>query len=218
MSRITAVREGLLLNRGIYDSREVARLLRKHAELVARWTLDHPDRPALVPPSLDSQFFSFHDLISLLVVGELHERGVTTDDIRRGIQFLSEQLGTDRPLAHKKLATVGRSFFANVGDWYDAGKGGQGAFDLVIKPLLRPIEYDQSAMASLWRPHDRVALTPRIQAGTPCIDHTRIPTSAIRDMNLGGDSPEDIADEYELDVEDVLAAIDYEKSLILVGT
>jgi uncharacterized protein (DUF433 family) len=167
-----------------------------------------------VTPSL-GQFFSFHDLISLLVARELHERGVSTDEIREGTLYLARQLDTDRPLAHKGLATVGRSFFAKLGDWYDAGKGGQGAFDLVIKPMLRPIDYDEAQMASHWRPYKRIGLTPRIQAGAPCIDGTRILTAGIRDMVSTGDDPADIAEAYEIPIADVRAAIGYEESLIL---
>jgi uncharacterized protein (DUF433 family) len=202
--------EGRLLGLGIYGSREVARLIRVHPEVLARWTTSRPGKPALIEPS-QGDLFTFRDLISLLIIAELYNRSVTTDDIRAGIKFLARELGTDRPLAHRRLATVGRQFFADVGEWYDAGKGGQGAFLSVIEPILRPIEYDAQEMAALWRPHQRVWVNPKVQAGSPCVDRTRVPTSILAAM--ADEGIEDLAADYDLTVEDVEAAIDFERQL-----
>lgn len=209
-----------LLGQGIYGSRQIARLLRAHLDLVARWTTSRAQKPALIEPS-QGDLFTFHDLISLLVVKELHDRGVTTDEIREGVQYLAKALNTERPLAHQGLATVDRGFYAKLdsetgaGAWYHAGRGGQGAFELIIKPHLRPIEYDETRMASLWRPHERVWINPRVQAGTPCIDATRIPTEVLAAMAKAEDPEDlaDLADEYEIELADVTAALDYEAQL-----
>jgi uncharacterized protein (DUF433 family) len=69
-------------------------------------------------------------------------------------------------------------------------------------------------MASLWRPHDRVWINPKVQAGTPCVDATRIPTAALADMASAEDDLEDLADDYEIDIADIRAAIGYEKELL----
>ena len=97
-------------------------MIRAHPELVARWSTKSQGKRALVEPS-QGDLFSFHDLISLLVVKELWDRKVSTDEIRAGEDFLAQALKTERPLAHRDLATVGRQFFAKVGGWYDAGEG-----------------------------------------------------------------------------------------------
>lgn len=203
-----------LLGHGIYGSREAARLVRVRPETLARWTSNRAGKPALVEPS-QGDLFSFHDLISLRVIAELWNRKVSTDEIRAGIDFLARELGTDRPLAHKHLATVGNQFFAKVGEWYDAGKGGQGAFELVIRPVLKPIEYDSDDMASLWRPHDWVWINPRVQAGSPCVDETRILTSLLAGMAEGEDEDDlqDLADDFDLELGAVRAALDYEREL-----
>lgn len=140
-----------MMSRGIYDLRELARLSQLHPDVVRRWARPHRHLPAIVTPSLDP-YFSFLDLITVHIAAELHGRNVSDDDLRRGVAVLSDELGMDRPLAHRRLATVGRSFFANLGDWVDAGKGGQGAFFEFIKPVLKPIEYDPDEIAQLWRP------------------------------------------------------------------
>ena len=144
-----AVVNNALVGRGIYDGVEMARLIRVHPETLARWTSG-------ADPVLTSggRFFDFQDLVSLLVVAELWRRDVPVAEIVRGTRALSDTLGVDRPLAHveaARLATVGRAFFADVGEWVDAGKGLQGAFQPMIEPVLRPLEYDASGMARLWR-------------------------------------------------------------------
>jgi uncharacterized protein (DUF433 family) len=172
----------------------------------------------LIEPS-HGDLFTFVDLVSLLVMSELYKRGVSTDDLRAGGAFLVRELQTERPFAHETLATVGSEFYARldaggVGAWYNAGRGGQGAFESIILPVLRPIEYGSDSMASLWRPHDRVWINPKVQAGTPCVDATRIPTAALADMASAEDDLEDLADDYEIDIADIRAAIGYEKELL----
>lgn len=202
-----------LIGRGIYDPTEAARLIRVHPETLARWTTG---RRPLVSPACD-RFFDFEDLVSLLVIAELWRRDVHANDIRRGIEVLSDELGVDRPLGHidapKRLATVGRSFFANIGEWADAGKGFQLAFQPMIEPVLRPLEYDTQGMAHLWRPLEFVTATPVVQAGTPCVEATRVPTTTIDGLVRVGEAIEDIAFDLDLEIEQIEAALRFEAAL-----
>lgn len=203
----------VLLGRGIYDPTEAARLVRVHPETLTRWT---SGADPLVTPAFD-RFFDFEDLVSLLVIGELWRRNVPTGEIRQGIRALANEFGVDRPLAHvdapKRLATVGRSFFANVGEWADAGKGWQLAFQPMIEPVLRPLEYDVQGMAHLWRPLDLVTATPTVQAGTPCVEATRVPTTTIDGLVRVGEDVEDIAFDLDLDIDQIEAALRFESAL-----
>jgi uncharacterized protein (DUF433 family) len=108
---------------------------------------------------------------------------------------------------------VGTAFFAEVGDWVDAGKGGQGSFQQVIRPLLRPITYDSSGIAAIWRPHNAVWINPRIQTGTPCIEGTRVPTAVLYRLVALGDDRDEVAEDYAISPEQLDAAIDFETSL-----
>lgn len=210
---MTSVGSSALLGRGIYDPAEAARLLRVHPETLARWTTGkHP----LVEPAFE-RFFDFEDLVSLLVISELWRRNVPTDEIRWGVEVLAKELGVARPLAHidapKRLATVGKAFFANIGEWADAGKGFQLAFQPMIEPVLRPLEYDTRGMAHLWRPVDFVTATPMVQAGTPCIEATRVPTSTIGGLVHAGEEIEDISFDLDLQIEQIEAALRFEAAL-----
>ena len=206
------------LGRGIYDIAEVARLLRKTRGRVEGWTRPRPSRPPLLTGEL-AGLFSFWDLISLRVIGELIDRGMPRDAIATGDEHLARSLGTDRPFAHEKLATVGAGFFADITDgWEDAGLGGQLAFQSTIEPLLEPITFNEASMAMIWRPCPCVWINPEVQAGAPCVDGTRIPTSQIAGL-LGIDNLVDkdinlACDDYWITSEQVQAALDYELSLV----
>ncbi len=201
------------LGRGIYDVKEIARLLNTGPARVTGWVSPRSARPALLEGQLGG-LFSFWDLISLRVIAELTHRRVPRRQIVRGAEHLSRALGTDRPFAHEDLATVGKAFFAQLsGDWEDVGLGGQLAFQTVIGPLINPITYNDKRMASIWRPHRHVWINPAVQAGAPCIEGTRVPTQLIAGL-VGNDSSiaeiENIADDYCLTRDQVTAALDYE--------
>lgn len=206
--------EASFLDRGIYDVNEMARLVRVRPERLARWTTGPLP---LVRPSFEERLFDFEDLISLLIIVELRRRDVELAEIRVGIEALRDKLEVERPLAHidarERLATVGRSWFAHFDEWADAGRRWQLAFQPVIEPVLKPIEYDTQGMAELWRPLGLITATPHVQAGTPCIEATRVPTVTIADLVAVDEDPEDIAFDLDLEVEQVQAALRFEAAL-----
>lgn len=201
-----------LLGRGIYDVVDIARLTHRDPQTIIGWTTSRVAKPALLEPHVPG-VYSFVDLISLNVISELRRRGVSRRDILRGKEYLEGKLHTDRPFAHRGLATVGSSFFVELGSWVDAGLGGQGAFEEVIKPLLEPIEFDDSGLAAIWRPQNGIWLNPHIQAGAPCIEGRRVPTSTIASLVAEGQSVDEVADDFDLSIGDVRAALAWEDDL-----
>ena len=202
---------------GVYDAVEVSHLLAEPAERVLRWAApDRHGRPAIVPLSL-GRAFSFLDLVSLAVASELWRRRVSEPDLRHGVAYLQRLTGQGQPLAHRdtieRLATAGAAWLANLdGEWYDIGKGGQGPFEEVVRLYLERIAFDELNVARLWRPAPMVVLDPRIQAGKPCLEGTRVPTETIAAM-VETDSHQAVADELDLTVEQVEAAVDFEDGL-----
>ena len=199
-----------LLGRGIYDIVETARIVRRNPDTVARWTRgEHP-----LHPVQHDRIISFLDLISLWVISELIRRGVPRREIRAGGEYVARHLGTNSPFAHRDLATVGAAFLGKdlheIEDWVDVGKGGQGAFPVLIEELLRPIEFDADHLAAIWRPERGIWLNPDVQAGAPCIDGTRVPTKLVADLKTAGEHFEDIASDLSLDITQVSAALEYE--------
>lgn len=198
--------EPTLLGAGIYDLTEAARLVGRAADTIARWVRG----AEALHRVRDAKILNFLDIISLLVISELVRRRVPKPEIRRGGKYLSRKLDTNYPFAHKEIVTAGAALFGKFGDWVDIGKGGQLAFQVVIRKYLKPISYGGDDLASAWRPRPRILVNPAIQAGAPCIEGTRVPTLMIAELV---ESPEDypqIAGDYRLTVEDVQAAVEYE--------
>jgi len=206
-----------LVDVGVYDAQEISHLLAQNVDCIVRWSVpDGKGRPAIVPPSLD-RAFSFVDLVSFAVVAELWGRLVSEVEMRNGVALLMQETGYDKPLAQQQvievLATCGTSLIANLGGgWFDIGKGGQGAFEEVLLVYLKAISYDDLGVAQRWRPAPLVVLDPRVQAGTPCIEGTRIPTQVVATM-LDTDSAETVGEELDLTVEQVHAAANFEAAL-----
>ena len=56
---------------------------------------------------------------------------------------------------------------------------------------------------------DRIIINPQVMAGKPIIRGTRITVDLILELLAAGMKPEEIAEDYKINVEDVLAAILY---------
>jgi len=208
---------GRLVGLGVYDATEISFLLGTSTDRIVRWSLpDQRNLPAISSPYLDP-FFTFEDLVSFAIALDLHRRGVSDKDLRNGVEALRHITDYSRPLANQtvigKLATSGRSFLIQHEDeWNDLGRGGQGTFKAVVRVYLRGVDFDQLGAANKWTAAKGVLIDPKIQAGTPCIAGTRIPTSTIREL-LEEETIHEISDDLELSSDQVKAARDFEISL-----
>ena len=61
---------------------------------------------------------------------------------------------------------------------------------------------------------DRIAIDPAIRHGKPIIKGTRVPVEIVLGSLAGGMQIEEIAKEYDLEREDVLAALAYAARMI----
>lgn len=197
-----------LLGKGIYDVVDAARMIRRDPYTVVRWVLG--ERPLHVAPQLP--LLCFLDVISLYVISELRRNGVSFREIRRGSEYLTRKLNTSYPFAHKRLATAGEAFLAEIEEWLDVGKHGQHAFQITIQDVLQPIDYGGEELATIWRPAEGVWVNPLVQAGAPCIDGTRVPTRLIADLTTAGENPMDLAEDFALNVSQINDAVAYEEA------
>ena len=220
--------EATLLSRGVYSLAEIARLIGRQNDTVKRWITG--ERPLYV---VDNDIvFDFYDLISLWVVSRLRREKVPSIAITTGRDYLSEKLDTQYPFVHHKgIATLGKSFFGRVEDWWvDVGKSGQSFFpDMIeqkLKPVIfvdeelrrtyeqefKPMEFGEDQMAKAWIPYPGVRVDPKVQSGQPCLEGTRVPALMIADLveKSGGESwYELIAEDYQLKKRQVKKAVGY---------
>ena len=208
---------GRLVGLGIYDAQEISFLLGTKPEKIIRWAMpDQRGLPPIVVPYSES-YFTFEDLVSFAVALNLDHRGVVDRDLRNGVEALRRHTNSFRPLANQsvlnQIATSGSSFLLQRGDeWIDLGRGGQGTFESVVRIYLIGITFDQVGIANKWIAASGVVIDPKIQAGSPCIQGTRVPTSTVLDL-LENESIEDVAHELELTNQQIEAARDFQRSL-----
>jgi uncharacterized protein (DUF433 family) len=60
----------------------------------------------------------------------------------------------------------------------------------------------------------RIVVDPEIRSGKPVIAGTRVPVDLIVGKLAGGMSTSEVADEYEISLDDVLAALRYAASIV----
>jgi uncharacterized protein (DUF433 family) len=112
-------------------------------------------------------------------------------------------------------------FIHHLGDIVVASEGGL----IILRELhqwfqahLSRIEYDENKIALRLFPFTRasghtdeqprfIVIDPRVSFGRPIIDGTGIPTTAIYERYLAGDSPEHLAKDYERDLAEIHEAI-----------
>jgi uncharacterized protein (DUF433 family) len=169
-----------------------------------------------VVPSFE-RAFSFADLVALSVAFTLKTRGVSEKDLRLGILKLREMTGSAHPLTSKdiveSIATSGSCFLLyQDGNWYDVGKGKQGTFTDVVSIWLKHLAWDEVGNVAQWHPAPLVLIDPGIQAGAPCVEGTRVPTSVIFEL-VEGEAIDEIAEDLDLSIDQVESAISFETAL-----
>lgn len=172
------------LGLGVYSLADIARLIGRPIDTVKRWIAGEPPLYKVANPIV----LDFYDLISLWVISRLRKEGVPQNAIRVGRENLSRKLSTPYPFVHRKgMVALGKTIFGKMefGD------------DLIVKA---------------WQPHPGVRVDPKIQSGQPCLEGTRVPALMISDLvkKSGGEEwYELIASDYELQTDQVKAAVEY---------
>lgn len=147
---------------------------------------------------------NFYTLIELFSLAELRELGVSMRTLRASREELAERYGTRYPFALRGLLTDGRRLLKELGDQtlLELGTGGQSAFQSVVEPFCRRLDFDVSSqLASRYFPLGRdssIVVSPRYAFGRPVIAGTNLATETIAALVQGGESIDDVADAYQL--------------------
>lgn len=154
----------------------------------------------------------FYTLIELFTVAELRRLGVTMRTLKANRAELAERFSTPYPFALRGLLTDGRRLLKELNEkaLLELGSGGQSAFEEVVAPFCRRLDFDAtSQLAALFFPMGRdvpVVVSPAHAFGRPVIAGTNLPTETVANLVRGGESLDDIAAEYQLSREEVESA------------
>jgi uncharacterized protein (DUF433 family) len=140
-------------------------------------------------------------------------------NIRSALAFVEKRYDWEHPLIQAEFRTDGVQLFVEeLGRTINASQRGQLAIDLALR--LDRLEWeDGSGLATALFPlvahrgekePKHVVIDPRRSFGRPIIAGSGVPTEAISERFLAGDSPEHLAGDFHLSLESVLEAIRYE--------
>lgn len=132
-------------------------------------------------------------------------------ETRRSLRYVERQMGVDRPLVRKMFQTDGVDFFVeHLGHLLNVSRDGQLAMREGLAVHFLRLDFDQEGVAERLYPFTRarprgglelenpksVVFDPRLAFGRLVVAGTGVPTAAVADRFVAGDTLEDLAADY----------------------
>lgn len=212
------------LGKGIYSIPDAATILDLPKNKVRRWIKKYWEMEFVKENGEYTwgegreRAFNFYTLIELITVHTLREYGVTFPVIKEAHDRLSTLLETPYPFANSELLSDGdRIFYEHDTSLLQLDKKQQFSFTRLVAPYCKKIDFhDKTLMAERFWPlgknHD-IVVDPHHHFGQPVLVGTNITVYTIINLLRAGESPEFIAELYELDLKQVEDARRYMKRL-----
>lgn len=204
------------LDQGIYLQSEAALLSGLLRTTVRRW-LQLERGEAELSAVAAQPLVSFLDLISLRAVAALRQSGLRLGQIRKGAMYMRDKLQVKYPLASEDLLTDGvHLYFGQRAGILSVDRGGQWTAQELVRTYLQDVHYRpiawQHRLATSWEPRG-VVINPLVQRGAPCVAGSRVQIAMLKRYADAGDSPEHLAELFELDVADLRTALQWYEGL-----
>lgn len=169
-----------------------------------------------------AKHLSFYNLVEAHVLRSLRTKhGVLLKHVRPAISYAEKTLGIPRLLLSKELQTsAGDLFIDHLGTLVNLSKSGQLAMKQLLAAHLQRVEWDDRAIPIRLYPfgHPRdagtkaIVIDPNVSFGRPTVSGSGILTSVLVGRIDAGESLRDVADDYGLSVDQVNAAILFERA------
>ena len=210
-----------------YTVSEAARYVRIPAPTLRTWVvrssdISRPNRcmqsPLIIAPERDPIRLSFNNIIEAYVLRALRTRhGVSISAARRAIDEAENNLGVKRLLLCPELRTnAGELFLDTYSTLIGLNRASQLGIRLVLQEYLERIEVDEANRPARLFPSNRtdkvIVLDPWVAFGRPIVARRGISTSAIVSRINAGETEEEIAQDYNLQIIEVEEAVVYEQA------
>jgi uncharacterized protein (DUF433 family) len=171
--------------------------------------------PLILCPS-SSSLLSLTNLVEvhvLRIIRKVH--GVKLDRVRNALDYLEQQLDVSHPLATVRFKTDGVDLFVeSINRLVNASRSGELAMRSALEGLLTQVEYNHVEAIRFYPVANVIEIDPTVSFGQPMVVGTGIPTSAIASLYNAGDEIENIAEEYNCNIDQIRSAIEFEASLL----
>ncbi len=154
----------------------------------------------------------FIAVVEAYVLRALRSLGLSPDKIRNAAADIRTEFGTEYGLATRRVATDGIDVFIHYVEDDEIARAGDRQMPIrqVIDDYLRYIVWDDGdefPKRLTLRKYDpqvaTVVIDPRFAWGSPIVEPAKVPVDTILGMWRGGETPDVVADEYGLSVEQV---------------
>ncbi|HEY3383904.1 MAG TPA: DUF433 domain-containing protein [Vicinamibacterales bacterium] len=198
----------------IYSVAEVAAMVDVPRSTLRHWLRKPKSGRALIEcePRLG---LSFYNLLEVHILKVALQREAWLQRIRAAVEKLRLSApGSAHPLLERDLFTASgyRSLFATTvtGDIENLSSGGQLEFRQFLKRYLDRIDYDTYGPYQL-RPFgcQHIAINHRVSGGRPVVKGTGILVELLARRRRAGETPDQLAKDYNLTPADVREAIRY---------
>ncbi|MEX1269479.1 MAG: DUF433 domain-containing protein [Balneolaceae bacterium] len=204
------------LGQGIYSIPDAAAILDMPVGKVRRWVNKYWELEFL--KNVDEGYtwgesrekaFHFLTLIEIIAVDSFREAGVSFPTIKLAHSKLAELFGTKYPFAHAELMTDGKRIFHELmhDTLVELNEKQQLSFTKLVAPYCKKTDFqNKTHLAERFWPlgkNHNIVVDPHHSFGQPVISGTNTTVEAIISMLRAGESPEMIADLYELNRKDV---------------
>lgn len=172
-------------------------------------------RPAQQTPTLLLSFINLVETHVLHAIRHIHD--VELRKVRYALDYVGREFGDRHPLATYQFETDGVDLFIEkLGELIIASREGQLALRSAFETHLKRIEHDADGLAARLFPFTRpshvdqprmVVIDPCVSFGRPVIAGSGVPTSAILERYLAGESMAHLAKDYRRSFEEVEEAI-----------
>jgi len=215
-----------------YSLTEVSRYLRLSRSTLRAWVKGRTyiyhemlsfSKPVIAQSESRISFLSFEHLIEAHILKALRTiHQVSMNKLRIALETAQNKFGIDNLLLSPYLKTgAGELFLDRYGELINLSKSGQYAMKQILEAHLERIEYDSDKLPLRFYPflladsiegRKIIVIDPLISFGKPVIVRKFISTSVIVNRIDAGEDIKDVADDYDLDTQDINDAIIYERA------
>jgi hypothetical protein len=184
------MKHGNLIGIGLYTPAEAGRLLHVPAARITRWLRGSTGSAPLWTSQVELDdglvYLGFRDLMEARIADKFIRAGISAQRVRAAIRLASEVIGDARPLSTDRFRTDGRSIFLKTAEG-DAPAllnlfSRQYAFEKIIEPLLKNVEFEGGQAPAAWWPLGRqkqILVDPRRAFGQPIDAVSSVPTAIL---------------------------------------
>jgi uncharacterized protein (DUF433 family) len=175
--------------------------------------------PLIKAADTQAGLMSFYNLAEAhILAASRYKHHVPLRNVRNAIIYLQNKYPSPHPLLSKDFYTDGLDMFIKgMTDAENLSRQGQLGLKPVLDLFLHRIEFDEKFRPKkVWplikgqsETEKVVSMVFGVSAGRPTIDGTGVPVMMLWQRNQAGESAEELANDYEIDVSRVKKGIEY---------